>query len=306
MPNCCKILLDAIEWKCSPEKRSSLTTMNPKARKPKEVVLIAGGDFRSCRIIETFGTYLDKRSTVWSTHIIFDNFSSAMCNEDLYIVGGRYQNEITDKVCILNLITKDLEELPSMYQKRSDLSIAIVQSQLFAIGGYNDLDFSMNTVERFCLIKKKWRTVASKSLAKFLKVHVQIQWKYILLKGTNGPTLHLHMTQNRYNFAATTLGDYIYVFGGIDNFGLEISSAEKFNIKTREWTSIADMPEPRWGYASVAFQEKIICLGGSKILEYNPQSDTWREIGILEHARRCHSAFVVPFKLFEDGKSPVQ
>ncbi|XP_077302464.1 kelch repeat and BTB domain-containing protein 8-like [Arctopsyche grandis] len=57
------------------------------------------------------------------------------------------------------------------------------------------------------------------------------------------------------------MGDYIYAIGG--NAGSSaLKSVERFDIKSQTWTSVANLPVAKMMHNAIAFDEKIICVGG--------------------------------------------
>lgn len=70
------------------------------------------------------------------------------------------------------------------------------------------------------------------------------------------------MNSPRANASACCIGDKIYVFGGEYAVWSYYRTAEVFNIKTDEWTSISDFSVPRAYMGIAAYHDMIYLVGG--------------------------------------------
>jgi hypothetical protein len=66
----------------------------------------------------------------------------------------------------------------------------------------------------------------------------------------------------RIKCAAVGIGETVYVIGGQNRLSKDLASMEAFNIRTKQWTELPDMLEPRSGHAAVAVGQRIIVVGG--------------------------------------------
>ncbi|XP_077290000.1 uncharacterized protein LOC143913853 [Arctopsyche grandis] len=153
-----------------------------------------------------------------------------------------------------------------MLEGRQHHEIAVIDGEIYAIGGEKNNEF-LYTMEIFNIQNNKWTAAPS-------------------------------MTENRSQFSAVALGGYICAIGGINNnqrisaaeifnrpqfsdfsmggnISSHLNSVERFDVKTKTWASLASLPEGRFGHRAVAYNEKIVCVGGnhSSVLEYNPDTD---------------------------------
>ena len=82
-----------------------------------------------------------------------------------------------------------------------------------------------------------------------------------------------------------------------------------YNINTDSWAIKAAMPTPRWGFATVAYQNKIYCIGGflsnstvTGVNEiYDPSTNTWETKASMSTPRCSLSANVVDGKIYLIG-----
>ena len=58
------------------------------------------------------------------------------------------------------------------------------------------------------------------------------------------------------------LGDSVYVVGGKDVSDMTIGSAERFDLKQRQWSSLPDMPQPVSVPAATSYGHRVYVFGG--------------------------------------------
>jgi hypothetical protein len=78
--------------------------------------------------------------------------------------------------------------------------------------------------------------------------------------------------------SAVSLGQLVYVLGGVDFSGRKMTACECYDPNTDRWTSIADLSVSRSYHASCAYQGKIFVVGGwdaRSIEAYNPSEDSF-------------------------------
>jgi N-acetylneuraminic acid mutarotase len=98
------------------------------------------------------------------------------------------------------------------------------------------------------------------------------------------------MSTYRTEITAATIGDNIYVIGGIDKPGNALDTVEVYNIKNDSWKKVAPLPKPLHHSAASSFNGKIYVIGGSssysssndwiptnKLFIYDPIADKWTE-----------------------------
>lgn len=118
--------------------------------------------------------------------------------------------------------------------------------------------------------------------------------------GTHWETL-APMPQARADFGAATIGDVIYVVGGVDGYLRTLNSLEAYDVVTDTWREMAKMPQPIHHPAVATDGQKLYVLGGmtglaarplDSAFAYDPKTDTWSELGRLNDFRGGAAAAV--------------
>ncbi|MGD6933923.1 MAG: Kelch repeat-containing protein [Candidatus Bathyarchaeia archaeon] len=145
------------------------------------------------------------------------------------------------------------ETKASMHVARSSLGAAVVNGEIYAIGGVIDPPSYVTCTganEKYDPTSNQWTTKTS-------------------------------MPTPRASFATAVVEDRIYCIGGTTglNEGQVIVTGvnEVYDPATDTWTSKTDMPTPRVGLTAAVFENKIYVFGGnSNVTEvYDPATDTW-------------------------------
>jgi N-acetylneuraminic acid mutarotase len=102
----------------------------------------------------------------------------------------------------------------------------------------------------------------------------------------------------------------LYVPGGRRSANPKDISAtlERYDPRSDRWETVADMPEPRSGYALAALEGRLYVFGGwdgsafrDDVFAYDPQSDSWSELESMPTARAFADASVVEGSIFVIG-----
>jgi DNA-binding CsgD family transcriptional regulator len=138
----------------------------------------------------------------------------------------------------------------SMPTARTRLAVAAHAGRLVAIGG-DTQGGATNAVEWFDPESNTWSGGAPKPTAVF-------------------------------NVSAATLGDKIYVPGGLIAAGVPTTTVEVYDAVDDAWSSVASLPAPRMAYAAAAFDGQVYIFGGwdgstysARTFVYYPGSDEW-------------------------------
>jgi N-acetylneuraminic acid mutarotase len=138
----------------------------------------------------------------------------------------------------------------------------------------------------------------------------------------------------RSNLGVAVVNGKIYAIGGSTESGLSPYSVgidykakgwvadtnEEYDPTTDTWTFKTPMPTPRYGFAIVAYQNKIYCIGGASNFQppngfygailtranevYDPATDTWETKAFMPTARVGLKANVVNDKIYLIGGYP--
>ncbi|XP_077295653.1 kelch-like protein 5 [Arctopsyche grandis] len=311
--SCCQMLLDTIEYHHNPEKRPEFPSLNSKPRKwCKQTLLLVGGKFNTISgKIEIYDANNDR----WHTYHNLNNkttfFESTVLKNKLITMGGVIGDKTTNKVSCFDLVTKETTELQAMQQERRYFAATVIDDQVFVIGGLNNKSGMIYSVERYDLATNTWTNVAQLLTRRSHYAIAVVGKEIYAIGGSNAirNTLNIMeiydtqqdkwtaappMKEKRHSFAAVAMGDHIYAIGG-HNGSSYLKSVERFDIKFQTWTSVASLPVPNWDQKAIVFDEKIICVGGSKtMVEYDAGKDKWTDCGSISANGSYFNLFVAP------------
>jgi len=97
----------------------------------------------------------------------------------------------------------------------------------------------------------------------------------------------------RWAHGGAVLNGYVYVFGS-DGALTPNTSAQRYNIGTNTWETIAALPGGDGWVCGAAAAGKVYCIGGSsnttRMLEYDPATNQWTTRAPIPHARTYSTA----------------
>ncbi|XP_038147800.1 kelch-like protein 33 isoform X2 [Cyprinodon tularosa] len=201
----------------------------------------------------------------------------AVLSGQLYIFGGKNyygSGDIFSSVYRYDPLQNSWERLCEMQEKRSSFSVIVLDGQLHAVGGYCEPHY-LDTVERYCPTKNSW------SFTRPLDVPLE-----------RGSTYLASMSKPRAHHCMETLGEHLYVAGGIttnDNRTVvDQLACEMYSPATNCWTAITSLQVPHVGAASAVLEGKFYLLGGysqedcsdtNMVLRYDTNNQKWENIG---------------------------
>ncbi|XP_077302426.1 kelch-like protein 12 [Arctopsyche grandis] len=301
----CEMLLDTFEYHHSPEKRPRLSlNSNPRKCSKQNILIIGGQNDTISGKIEIYDAYTDKWSTYYNLNYETSQFEAVVLNNKLITMGGIIGRKSTNKVSCLDLVTKERTELQAMQEEKSLFRATVIDDQVFVIGGLNSRNELLNSVERYDLVTHKWTNVAHMSTARYRHATAGLGKKIFAIGGRNVSdhllnTMEIYdthenkwtaappMRDKRDSFSAVAMGDYVYAIGGYDGSSV-LKSVERFDIKSQTWTSLASLPVSKRLHEVVAFDERIICVGGlnsKSMVEYDPDRDKWTDRASISEPR---------------------
>ncbi len=198
--------------------------------------------------IEMFDPVTNQSVTVDTLPYIRFSASVAVYGNSFIISGGDFlPNPDSDERRITGLIEKydlsllekggePLSTLGTMLIPRKNHSTVVCGSKLFIMGGYDSNEEStLNDVESMDLETNAQAVLASMSNARSL-------------------------------FAAVTISDKIYVFGGWGNDGTGLKTVETYDTKKPSgWKFVKEMKNKRYWMAATVHKNKIYLAGGTTI-----------------------------------------
>ena len=164
-------------------------------------------------------------------------------------------------------------EVARMPTARGSLAAGVVDGKLYALGGSDDEDNTLDTVEVYDPATDRWDAVAPMPTARCGLAAGVVDGKLYAVGGSSGPS------------------GKCYSLPGV------LATVERYDPATHRWTALAPMPTARFDLAVVVSNNMLYALGGSDdhntldtVERYDPITGKWWTAGSLSTARRGHSA----------------
>jgi hypothetical protein len=127
--------------------------------------------------------------------------------------------------------------------------------------------------------------------------------------GTGGWQTRRPCPEARQGCAVASVGEKIYILGGLDTQDRPSSSVFEYDPATDRWTGKAPLPTPRWRLSAAAWGGTLFALGGLRHRErvvdvneaYDPGADTWTARRSMPGPRHSFGAGVVGDRLYAVG-----
>ena len=183
---------------------------------------------------------------------------------------------------------------------RAGLASAVFDGKIYIFGGYDQNFTDLATTEEYDPVTDTWTSKADMNTPKSVDCACEINGKIYVIGSdisfvpiveeydpvTDTWTVKGVAPTKRVGFACGEVNGKIYVMGGDTLDGLQIitlSLVEEYDPVTNTWTTKADMPVPRGGFASAVVNGLIYALGGgaagigmlATVDVYDPATDTW-------------------------------
>jgi len=173
-------------------------------------------------------------------------------------------------------------EMPSMQQARYDLSVTVVDGNIYAIGGRNDELVAVGIVEMYDPEVNNWTYRASLQQARYNLGVVVVEGKIYAIGG------EVRVSGSAKSYAVDTVEVYDPV---TDNW------TYKNSMPTSGSTSNAPLPASSSTFVVTVLGNKIYCLSPEFNLVYDPVSDVWENKHTLPIAADFMYANVVSGKI---------
>ncbi|XP_074518470.1 kelch-like protein 33 [Halichoeres trimaculatus] len=231
-------------------------------------------------------------------------------NGQLYVFGGKKYygtNDTLKSVYRYDPLQNTWESLAEMQEERSAFSVVLLEGKILAIGGQCEPVYR-ESVEQYCPTANSWRFMWPLDLplgghvAKVLhgKIYVSggLNSSYrcissmFLYNPESGSTYLANMAHPRAYHCMETLGDLLYVAGGVtvdrhmnvfDGLGCEVYSPVHDT-----WTAFTPLPVPHVGAGSAVLEGKFYVMGGysqedysdtNRVHRYDPSTQRWESMG---------------------------
>ncbi|KAM8899393.1 kelch-like protein 33 [Spinachia spinachia] len=294
---------------------------------PKDTLVLVGGD----RISEDLGTRSISRD-LWFVNSLRNHVGMkkamewrklgempeperfyhevAVLKGQLYVFGGKKYYGIRDtlsNVYRFDPLENVWERLADMQEKRCSFSVAVLDGNIYAIGGHRDSEYT-ESVERYCPTGNSWSLRwpldlplaghAAKVLHGKIFVSGGLSGDYRCLSSMflyhpeTGSTYLSSMGRPRARHCMETLGQRLYVAGGMTlDDGVcvaDLLACEVYDPVADSWTAFPSLPVPHVGAGGAVLEGKLYVLGGysqvdyrdtAMVHRYDPGPQTWENMG---------------------------
>jgi len=278
--------LEELDRSEEPDFDMSLPFARP--RLPHEILFVIGGwsGGRPIKMVESYDTRAD-RWVVCSTedHCPRAYHGVVAIGCLIYVIGGFDATECFSSCRVFNTKTKEWSEIAPMNQKRSYVSVALLDGHIYAMGGFEGPPRTpgdsgnlprLRSAERFNTQSNQWTKISA-------------------------------MREARSDASATTCQDQVYVCGGFNGSDC-LHSAESYSSSTDQWTLIPPMGSRRSGVGVIAYNGAIYAVGGfdgvtrvSTAEKYCPTERTWSAIPEMYNVRSNFAIEVIDDMMFAIG-----
>ncbi|XP_070578569.1 kelch-like protein 28 [Ptychodera flava] len=316
---CQELINKALKYQLVPEERVQLSQQMEKSIQPRrqpKVICAVGGKNGLFATLSSVEVYLPRNDT-WTAVAPMScrryECSSAVLDRKLYVIGGmkcvlrgastiRHHDNSVER---WNPDTNAWTGMASMATRRSNLSVVVLEGELYALGGY-DGETYLRSVEKYCSKTNQWKFVAPmlKSRSCFAAVVLD---GMIYAVGGYGPTylnsverydpgqdsweMVAPMSDKRINFGIGVVHGFMYVVGGHDGVS-HLNSVEKYDPHRNEWTQVPAMDQPRTGLGVAVVDHKLYAVGGHSGSSYlnvaqcfDPLTDKWTTVNSMTTCR---------------------
>ena len=254
-----------------------------------------------------------------SLHAVCHRFKSLLCSDafrklrleagmaehGLVIAGGYRANDAETVADCRMLLNHDgrVRQIPPMSGPRAEASSVIIDNEMWVMGGVDDDEHTLATVEVYSPKTNSWRSCTPMSQRRYNAVAGVVGGRLVVTGGSG----FVRNAAGRETMAALTsaeaftgtewtplppmpctadgatacvLKGRLYVMGGSGSCKLQV--LEMTEEDGLSWTRKADLPAPRHGAASVLHEGKIWVMGGrvdgersTTVMTYDADADAW-------------------------------
>ncbi|XP_077294153.1 kelch-like protein 25 isoform X2 [Arctopsyche grandis] len=303
----------------------SLIQEKNRRRKEKKIALVGGKDIDVANTIDIYDGQMKNWSLSENIGINKSDFESVIVGESIVIIGGlNSSNESVTSVEYIDLKNGQKFSLKPLNIARYKFSAATLRrgssTDVYAIGGNNDDDDVLSSVERWNSETGDWQIITSLLVAVEYHSATVVDEKIYITGGqtyankkitslnkvqmysveTNSWTYRAQMIQERSEHSSVAFRGKLYVAGGtIFQTSTYLDSVEHYDPNANLWTPFTNLPRPVSGVSLFCFQKKLLTMGGnssSDVCEYEETSKTWKALKSLTKMRAHATAHIIPFE----------
>jgi len=248
--------------------------------------------------------------------------SAEFVNGILYVMGGMSLSSNLDSVGAYNPSTQTWTAKASIPIPESLGSSVVFGNNIYMIGGRNE-NSVLSSVQKYSTVDDKWITCSKMPTARWSLMTCTAGDMIYAFGGISGlgnnrqalDTIEAYdpnddqwkhigkMPEPRQGAAIAGIEDTIYVISGKIASYVERTSGDQitsnvncFNIKTKEWKKIQDIPTGRTGAKAIVAYDQIFIVGGvsrdggfpTQIDIFNPRTNKWTAGPQLSLGRSGH------------------
>ena len=261
-PVCRKYLEEALEWHLLSGRRHEISSQRTVARNSfstNRCLVLVGGLIKDDKE-NRYCWYFNSTSHSWDLLAQLPRpnwkFYSACVVQGGILLSGGYHGNVKKECWLFDTMEKKWKSVPSMKGGRCKHRAVVHCDEVYVVGGEDDLDRPLDSVERMCNSTRLWSEVPP------------------MKKALSDPL-------------AASFAHSIYVFGGIAGEDTTCTCTQKYDTVWGEWSFKAEMPEPCRLGAVATVNDRVFIVGGytRTCMSYDPAVDTWT---ILTPPREKH------------------
>jgi len=301
-------------------------------RFPESLILTFGG-WSGSGPVSTI-SIMDPSSAKWtdlstSLPCSWAYLDTVVVDTEVFLCGGHVEHEDSRMFMKFNCNTMEITRLSKMKEYRNYVSLATHKGNIYAMGGKNQVNQRLNSVEMYNINRNQWYKIRPMHMFRSDAGAATLNGNIYVVGGFDGNTptnsvevlspisgkwsLINHMKVARSGVKVVAMDSKLYVVGGWDG-SRRLRSGEVYDPETEKWTDLPDMNIPRSNHSLAVVQGKLVVIGGytgndttSKVEQLNLLTNTWEKVEDLPCKRSALSSCVITFnKLKEEVRNTLR
>jgi len=198
--------------------------------------------------------------------LLFSQILGCFSQGTIYVMGGRKSGNFLNSVESYSKET-GWSYVQPMPTPRHNLVVAVLDNLLYAIGGGNSYQWTVNTVEMYnprSITSLRYRQRYGITLYEAFGLYQVLEG----LPRSGQWTSMASMETKRWRPGAAAMGGLVFVVGGDGENSNALDTVESYNVTSRQWKRETSMAQPRFAPGVVELGGKLYAIGG-----YNRDDD---------------------------------
>ncbi|XP_006885805.1 PREDICTED: kelch-like protein 35 [Elephantulus edwardii] len=250
---CRPLLLEARACFILGRESGTLRSRPRRFMEQAEVIVVIGGCDRKGLLKLPFADAYHPESRRWTPlpslpGYTRSEFAACALRNDIYVSGGHINSR---DVWMFSSHLHTWIKVASLHKGRWRHKMAVIQGQLFAVGGFDGLR-RLRSVERYDPFSNTWSALAP-------------------------------LPEAVSSAAVAPCAGQLFVIGGAGPDGTNTDKVQCFDPKEEQWSLKSPAPFSQRCLEAVTLEDTIYVVGGlmSKIFTYDPGRDVWGEAAVL-------------------------